>query len=179
MSGNWVLGPCCPEGPCSVTWPPQPLTGLLFTSVRARAGKNREKVMGSSDKSILVPVLRAPTVRAAGPPRCWGEDVCPHTGHSLSSGTQRTPRTHGVPWTKGSPGEYCVFPVGLAQDFPEMLDLPRGSSGLLAAGGWGGRPARKLWLERAAFGEHGPLFHLDHHDSLVGTVLGRSGCHNK
>ena len=104
------------------------MTGLPFHIGEGRAGKSFSEVVGSRANHACA---QRSGGGAAGP-TCWG-DVCPHTSCCLSSGTQWTPRTHGVPWTKGPPGEYRIFPVGLAQGVPEMLVLPQGS-GLRAAG---------------------------------------------
>ena len=116
---SWA--PHCPEGPSCVT-------GLPFHIGEGRAGKSFSEVVGSRANHACA---QRSSGGAAGP-ICWG-DVCPHTSCCLSSGTQWTPRTHGVPWTKGPPGEYRIFPVGLAQGVPEMLVLPQGS-GLRAVG---------------------------------------------
>lgn len=128
MSGNRVLGLTLPQGTFLCN-------GLTFHIGEGRAGKSFSKVVGSRGDRACA---QRSDGGAAGP-TCWG-DACPHTGSCLSPGTQRTPRTHGVPWTKGPPGEYRIFPVGPVQGVPETLVFPQGS-GLQAAGsGEGGQP---------------------------------------
>ena len=128
MSGNRVLGLTLPQGTFLCN-------GLTFHIGEGRAGKSFSKVVGSRGD-------RACSQRSDGGaagPTCWG-NACPHTDSCLSPGTQRTPRTHRVPWTKGPPGEYRIFPVGPVQGVPETLIFPQGS-GLQAAGsGEGSQP---------------------------------------
>ena len=152
MSGNRVLGLTLPQGTFLCN-------GLTFHIGEGRAGKSFSKVVGSRGD-------RACAQRSE--PTCWG-DACPHTGSCLSPGTQRTPRTHGVPWTKGPPGEYRIFPVGPAHGVPETLVLPQGSGLQAVAQGRGATPG--ALAGGAVWGAGTPLS-SDHHDCPVGPESG-------